>query len=468
MQQLSKSLTNAKSNFPEKVLQFGTGILLRGLPDFFIDKANKAGIFQGKIVVVKSTSGGTEDFQKQDGLFTTCIRGVSNGQVIDENIINESISRVISANEYWSDILKIAQSDDLQVIISNTTEVGIQYVEESIFAEPPSSFPAKLTAILYERFKSQLDGLVMIPTELIPDNGLKLKNIVLQLVTFNQLGDEFKQWVEQKNFFCSSLVDRIVTNATPEIKQSLPYQDDLAIQTEPYRLWAIEGNEKVKEILSFAQADAGVVIAENIDYYRERKLRLLNGTHTISVCKGYLKGLNTVYECMQDTEMQSFIKNVMLEEIAPTVLAQDFQHFKPTKEELDKFANEILDRFNNPYIEHYLLSITLQATSKMKMRNIPTILRYYQQFGKAPKLMAEGFKAYLLFMRVVKEENGKFYGKRGEDFYLIQDDYAPYFAEKWKNTSPTDVQAVNNLLNQIYSDINIWGTDLTKLQGFFR
>ncbi len=466
MQQLSKQLIHSKTNFPEKVLQFGTGILLRGLPDFFIDKANKAGIFQGKIAVVKSTSGGIEDFQKQDGLFTTCIRGVVNGQVIDENIVNESISRVISANEYWNDILKIAQSDDLQVIISNTTEVGIQYVEESIFAEPPSSFPAKLTAILYERFKSQLDGLVIIPTELIPDNGLKLKNIVLQLVAFNQLEEEFKQWVEQKNFFCSSLVDRIVTNATPEIKQSLPYQDDLAIQTEPYRLWAIEGNEKVKRILSFAQADEGVVIAENIDYYRERKLRLLNGTHTISVCKGYLQGFNTVYECMQDAEMHSFIKNVMLDEIAPTVLAQDFQHLNPTKEDLGTFAYEVLDRFNNPYIVHYLLSITLQATSKMKMRNIPTILRYYQQFGKAPALMAEGFKAYLLFMRVVKEENGKFYGKRGEDFYLIQDDYAPYFAEKWKNISPDDTQAISKVLNQICKDTDVWGTDLTKIQGF--
>jgi tagaturonate reductase len=466
MQQLSKQLIQSKADLPEKVLQFGTGILLRGLPDFFIDKANKAGIFQGKIVVVKSTSGGTDDFQKQDGLFTTCIRGVQNGQEVSENIINESISRVISASDNWNDILIIAQSIDLQVVISNTTEVGIQYVEESIFAKPPSSFPAKLTAILHKRFKNQLDGLVIIPTELIPDNGLKLKNIVLQLIEFNQLGEEFKNWVEKENFFCNSLVDRIVTNVTPEIRQSLSYQDDLAIQTEPYRLWAIQGDDKVKKVLSFAQVDEGVIIAENIDYYRERKLRLLNGTHTISVCKGYLQGFNTVYECMQDAEMYSFIKNVMLEEIAPTVLVQDFPQFKPTKEELEKFAYEVLDRFSNPHTVHYLLSITLQATSKMKMRNLPTILRYYQQFGKAPDLMAEGFKAYLLFMRVLKEENGKFYGKRGEDFYLIQDDYASYFAEKWKNIDIEDTQAVNHVLSQIYSDADFWGTDLNKVQGF--
>ncbi|SFE70338.1 tagaturonate reductase [Thermoflexibacter ruber] len=466
MQQLSQQLIRSKADLPEKVLQFGTGILLRGLPDFFIDKANKAGIFQGKIVIVKSTSGGTDDFQKQDGLFTTCIRGIQNGQVVSENIINESISRVISANDNWNDILMIAQSIDLQVVISNTTEVGIQYVEESIFAKPPTSFPAKLTAVLYKRFKNQLDGLVIIPTELIPDNGLKLKNIVLQLIEFNHLGEEFKNWVEKENSFCNSLVDRIVTNVTPEISHSLPYQDALAIQTEPYRLWAIQGDKKVKEVLSFAQVDEGVIIAENIDYYRERKLRLLNGTHTISVCKGYLKGFNTVYECMQDAEMQHFIKNVMLEEIAPTVLAQDFKHLQPTKADLEKFAYEVLDRFGNPHIVHYLLSITLQATSKMKMRNIPTILRYYQQFGKAPHLMAEGFKAYLLFMRVVKEENGKFYGKRGADFYLIQDDYASYFAEKWKNIATEDTQAVNQVLHQIYNDADFWGTDLTKVQGF--
>ncbi|MCU0389621.1 MAG: tagaturonate reductase [Thermoflexibacter sp.] len=469
MQLLSRTLFHHLPQFPEKVLQFGTGILLRGLPDFFIDKANKQGVFEGSIVLVKSTAGKPNDFQAQDGLFTTCIRGMQNGQMINEDIVNASISRTISAQEDWESILSIAQSDDLQIIISNTTEIGIQYVEENIFANPPSSFPAKLTAILYERFKKNktniVNGLVIVPTELIPENGVKLKEIVIKLIDFNQLGEDFKSWVLEENIFCNSLVDRIVTNATHETKQALPYQDDLAIQTEPYRLWAIEGSKKVKEVLSFCQVDDGVVIVENIDYYRERKLRLLNGTHTISVCQGYLKGLNTVYECMQDTAMREFISKVMKEEIAPTVLAQNFE-IQPTKIELEKYCNEILDRFANPHIVHFLLSITLQATSKMKMRNIPNLLRYYQLHNQLPPLLIKGFKSYLLFMRVVKEENGKYFGKRGEDFYLIQDDFASYFAEKWNGIHETDTQAVNQTLLDICADENLWGINLTQLNGW--
>jgi tagaturonate reductase len=456
MQLLSKKLNSSIPNLSEKVLQFGTGILLRGLPDFFIDKANKQGIFNGKIVVVKSTSGSAEDFLVQDGLFTTCVRGIENGEVLSENIVNEAISRVISANDSWEKVLEVAQSDDLEVIISNTTEVGIQYVEESIFATPPSSFPAKLTAILHQRFLANLSKeVVIIPTELIPNNGALLKEIVFRLIVFNKLSEDFKSWVLENIIFCNSLVDRIVTQITPEIKESLPYQDHLAIQTEPYRLWAIEGNEQVKAILSFSQVDSGVIISENIDYYRERKLRLLNGTHTISVCKGYLKGLNTVYECMQDAEMHNFIQRVMLEEIIPTVLAQKYP-MPVSEEEVSKYAYEILDRFRNPYTAHFLLSITLQATSKMKMRNIPTILRYKGLFGKKPPFMMEGFDAYTLFMKVVKEENGKYFGRRGEEFYLIQDDFASYFAQKWGNSTTE----TSSYIDEVKNDIVLWGVKL--------
>jgi tagaturonate reductase len=460
MDLLSNKTHQSRTNLPEKVLQFGTGILLRGLPDFFIDKANKQGVFNGKIVVVKSTAGTADDFQAQDGLFTTFIRGIQNGEVISENIVNEAITRVVSANDQWSEILQVAQSNDLEVIISNTTEVGIQYVPESIFASPPASFPAKLTAILYQRYKaSQNKALVIVPTELIPENGTKLKEIVLQQATFNQLEQEFTTWLADNSIFCNSLVDRIVTNATPEAKASLTYQDHLAIQTEPYCLWAIEGNKKVKETLSFCQVDSGVVIAENIDYYRERKLRLLNGTHTISVCKGFLKGLNTVFECMQDAEMQAFIKNVMLDEIMPTVLAQKYA-IKVSKEEINHYAHEILDRFRNPHIVHYLINITFQATMKMKMRNLPTILRYRELFGKKPTLMMQGFEAYALFMKVAKEEDNKFFGKRNQEYYLIQDDAATYFSEKWGTKNLHNPQEVESYLEEVRADTAFWGTNL--------
>lgn len=452
---------------PEKVLQFGTGILLRGLPDYFIDKANKQDIFNGSIVVVKSTKGSTIEFGKQDNLFTTLVRGMENGKNIEENIINSAISRVLSADDEWTEILMLATSSDLKVIISNTTEVGIRYEAESISQTPPSSFPAKLTAILYKRFSilgSNTAGFTIIPTELILDNGHKLKEIVLQLADFNALSEDFKNWVKTKNYFCNSLVDRIVTNATASLKANLDYQDDLAIQTEPYRLWAIEGGSKVKKTLSFASVDAGVIIEENIDYYRERKLRILNGTHTISVCLGYLKGFNTVFECMQDAEMYAFIKNVVFDEIVPSL---PLEAMHKEKEECLAFANEVLDRFHNPHTAHYLLNITLQETSKMKMRNVLTLFRYYEIFGKVPTLFAKGFAAYLLFMKPIREENGVFYGKRNQDEYQIKDDWAGEFAKMWSLL--TDLQnttQVQSFVATVCKNTQIWGEDLTTVNGF--
>ncbi len=452
---------------PEKVLQFGTGILLRGLPDYFIDKANKRGIFNGSIVVVKSTKGSTSEFGKQDNLFTTLVRGVENGKNIEENSINSAISRVLSAYDSWTEILELAKSPDLKIIISNTTEVGIQYEAESIFQTPPNSFPAKLTAILYKRFSilgKNAAGFTIIPTELILENGSKLKEIVLQLADFNALSEDFKNWVKIENIFCNSLVDRIVTNATESLKANLDYQDDLAIQTEPYRLWAIEGGAKVKETLSFASVDEGVIIEENIDYYRERKLRILNGTHTISVCLGYLKGFNTVFECMQDAEMYAFIKNVMFDEIVPSL---PLAAMHKEKAECIAFANEVLDRFHNPHTAHYLLNITLQETSKMKMRNVLTLFRYYENFGKVPTFFAKGFAAYLLFMKPTREENGIFYGKRKQDEYQIKDDWAAEFARMW--TQLTDLQSpaqVLSFVNTVGKSTQIWGQDLAAIRGF--
>src|SRR5215216_6701341 len=255
---------------PEKVLQFGTGVLLRGLPDYFIDKANRLRIFNGRIVVVKSTStGDTADFDEQDGLYTLCVRGFQNGENVKENIINSSISRVLSAGEQWEEILKCAHNKNMQVIISNTTEVGIQLVVDDVRKHPPVSYPGKLLAFLYERFHAfngnADSGMVIIPTELISDNGKKLESIVLELAHLNSLEDEFIEWLENHNCFCNSLVDRIVpgkpdAEMQSSIEKDLGYRDGLMIMSEVYRLWAIEGGEQVKNILSFAQADEGVII----------------------------------------------------------------------------------------------------------------------------------------------------------------------------------------------------------------
>src|SRR5215216_3423550 len=247
---------------PEKVLQFGTGVLLRGLPDYFIDKANRKGIFNGRIVVVKSTSqGDSSSFDKQDGLYTLCVRGLENGEKVEENLINASISRVLSATEEWEKILECAHNREMQIIISNTTEVGIQLVNDDVRHHPPKSFPGKLLAFLYERFKafngSAHSGMVIVPTELIPDNGKKLESIVLELAHLNGLEASFIEWIENSNHFCNSLVDRIVPGKPDDaeclaIGNQLGYSDSLMIMSEAYRLWAIEGKGQVKNVLSFA------------------------------------------------------------------------------------------------------------------------------------------------------------------------------------------------------------------------
>ncbi len=453
---------NSEPNpLPEKVLQFGTGILLRGLPDYFINKANHQGQFGGRIAIIKSTAGGIEDFEKQNFRFTTCVRGIVNGKKIEENIDNTAISRVLRAWDDWPSILKLASQPELQIIISNTTEVGIQSEPESILERAPHSFPAKVTALLYERFKqlgSQSADVVVIPTELVPDNGMLLKNIVLQLSAYNKLKGVFEQWLSEKILFCNSLVDRIVTRPSETVKGTLNDFNSLTIQAEPYKLWAIEGGERVRKILTFAPADRGVIIAENIAYYRERKIRLLNGTHTISVCLGFLQGFETVYDCMQDKAMSAFIQDVMLQEIEPTLLLG-------TKSQNRQFALDVLDRFRNPFTAHRLLSITLQATAKMKMRNVPTFFSYAAKFRTVPDLLAKGFAAYLLFMRATHYEKGSYFGSRRGEPYLIQDDQSAFFYQAWKNVQPGEA-SLQNFVRDVCQNTTLWDKDLTQLPNF--
>ena len=451
-------------DLPEKVLQFGTGVLLRGLPDYFIDKANKQGIFNGRIVVVKSTDGGDATaFEKQDGLYTICVRGIENGVKQEENIICSAISRVLSAKSEWNKILECAHNPQLKIIISNTTEVGIELVQDDIRRYPPVSFPGKLLSFLYERYKafagSKQSGMVIVPTELIIDNGRKLESIVIELAYLNGLEEAFIDWLENSNSFCNSLVDRIVPGKPDKtmksgIENEVGYTDDLLLMTEVYRLWAIEGNEEIAEILSFAKADKGVVITTDINLFRELKLRLLNGTHTLSCGVAFLSGLTTVKNAMDDLQMNNFINTLMQTEIAAAI------PYKTTQVQTEEFSANVLDRFRNPYIDHHWLSITTQYSSKMRSRVIPVLLNYYAAFNTVPENMATGFAAYILFMKVVKEENGKYFGRLNNNYYPIQDDHANYFYKKWQTTKPS------LMANTVLRDVTLWGHDLTALPGF--
>ncbi|HVS96137.1 MAG TPA: tagaturonate reductase [Puia sp.] len=451
-------------SLPEKVLQFGTGVLLRGLPDYFIDKANRHGLFNGRVVVVKSTdSGDAGAFDRQDGLYTLCVRGIEDGHKVEENIISSAISRVLSARDQWSEILQLAHKPEMQIIVSNTTEVGIQLVEDDIRRRPPASFPGKLLAFLYERYKafngSADSGMVIVPTELIVDNGKKLASIVKELAQMHRLEASFIVWMESRCRFCSSLVDRIVPGrpdavSLQQLTHDLGYTDDLIAIAEVYRLWAIEGDEKVRSVLSFAAADPGVIIEPDIEIYRELKLRLLNGTHTLSCGLAFLSGFGTVKNAMDDTVFSTFVADLMLKEIAPSI-----PYEVPLSEARD-FGLRVLDRFRNPHLQHQWLSITMQYSSKIRMRVVPVLLRHYERQHTPPAHMALGFAAYLLFMRATKKTQDTWYGEFRGHSYPIHDDKAGYYAELWQKYPAPEV-ATSSL-----KDKSLWGADLSELPGF--
>jgi tagaturonate reductase len=461
---LVKAPPAASFDLPERVLQFGTGVLLRGLPDYFIDKANRQGVFNGRIVVVKSTAqGDTSAFDKQDSLFTHCIRGLENGQRADETIINSSISRVLDAHSQWEQVLECAHNQNMNIIISNTTEVGIQLVNDDIRHHPPKSYPGKLLAFLHERFHafggSRQSGMVIIPTELIPDNGGKLQSIVLELAHLNGLEDAFIEWLEGSNYFCNSLVDRIVpgrpgSSDQKEIEESLGYSDQLMIMSEVYSLWAIEGDDHVRSVLSFAQADDGVVIAPNIEIYRELKLRLLNGTHTLSCGLAFLAGFETVKEAMDNDVMSTFIGDLMQYEIAPSI------PYEVDLAAAREFGKKVLDRFRNPHIKHQWISITMNYSSKMKLRCIPVLLNHYRQKESIPELFVLGFAAYLYFMKPTTIKDEKYYGSLNGQLYPVQDELAPVFYRRWAGLTTAA------LVQDVLRDHAFWGEDLSGLPGF--
>lgn len=449
---------------PEKILQFGTGVLLRALPDYFVDKANRQGVFNGRILVIKSTAAGDASaFGEQDGMYSLRVQGVENGKPVDQRIICSAISRVLSASAQWDELMKAAASPDLQVVISNTTEVGIQLVKESVFQQPPSSFPGKLLAFLYQRFKifqgAAVAGMVIIPTELLPENGKKLKTILLGLAEYNELGVDFIQWLNDHNHFCSSLVDRIVpgkpdAGTKESLEKEWGYSDELTAVCEPYRLWAIEGDETVQKILSFYSVDDGVVITPDITKYRELKLRMLNATHSLSCGLAWLSGFQTVRGAMEDPLFESYIRNLMMDEIGRAI------PFEIKESEIKEFGFKVLDRFRNPSLQHQWLSITMQYSSKLAMRVLPVLNRFYELYQKPPELISMGFAAYILFMRPVKKESDQYFGILNNQYYLINDDRAHHFYGLW------DEGTVDQIVISVLSNSKIWGEDLTRHAGF--
>lgn len=453
---------------PEKVIQFGTGVLLRALPDYFIDRANKRGVFNGRIIMVKSTdTGSIAAFKQQDGIYTHLIRGLVNGKQEEAVVINTAISRVLTTNAEWPRVLDCAGQPELQVVISNTTEVGIRYIPEKVFSGVPVSYPGKLLAFLYQRYTvfrgDDSKGMVIIPTELVPDNGTLLHKILVQLGHYNQLPAPFFEWLEKANTFCNSLVDRIVPGKLPAaeqdlLEQQLGYHDALMIMSESYRLWAIETDQpRVREVLSFADLDEGVLLAPDIYPYRELKLRILNGSHTFSCGLAYLAGFETVREAMANPHFERFVHQLMTGDIVPCL-----PDARITLADATAFAQQTLDRFRNPFLAHRWLNITLQYSSKMKMRNVPLLQRAGSHFPRIPEAMCLGFAAFLLFMKARQEPEGGYFGFKGNQPYPVQDDHAGYFAAKWASLP------LPEFTESVLQDTELWGTDLTLLPGFLQ
>ncbi len=373
----------------EKIIQFGEGGFLRGFADWMIQKMNDKGLTDIGVVVVQPIEKGMCDMlEAQNCNYTHIIRGVEGVETTKVNCI----TRTVKPYDDYKSYLALAENKDFKYVISNTTEAGIAYREGDKFEdEPPVSFPAKVCALLYKRFTLGLDGFVFLPCELIDKNGSKLKEIVLKYAEEWKLGEEFKNWINEKNSFCNTLVDRINTGYPKDENIDLGYTDNLINTSEYFHLWVIEGKEEDFCDLPFKKADLNVIICDSMEMYRTRKVRILNGAHTSLVPYALLSGFDTVKSCVDDEKMLSHIKKCVFDEIIPTL--------DLPKSELTDYAQNVIERFKNPYIKHYLASISLNSVSKFKVRVLPSILEYIKRFSKMPETLVFSFAMLIKFYK---------------------------------------------------------------------
>ncbi|NLJ95793.1 MAG: tagaturonate reductase [Clostridiales bacterium] len=386
----------------ETIIQFGEGGFLRSFADMFVHKMNEQGLYQGKVVVVQPIEKGLISvLNEQKGVYHQYLRGIEGGKVINECTKVTSISRGINPYTDYEEYLRLAHNPDMRIIISNTTEAGIEYLGvEKLEDQPPKSFPAKLTALLYERFKAKLGGFIILSCELIDNNGDELKKCVLQYARLWELPQAFLTWVEEENHFCNTLVDRICTGYPKEEAESLwkelGEEDHLINTAEVFHLWVIEGD--FEEEFPLKKAGINVIWTKDVSPYKKRKVRILNGGHTSMVLAARLYGLSTVRECIDDVTVAAFLRKTIFEEIIPTL--------GNTDEDL-QFGNAVLERFANPFVKHQLLSIALNSVSKFKARVLPTILEYYDQNQVLPKCMTFSLAALIEFYRTEEANDGE-------------------------------------------------------------
>ena len=384
-------MNHVKTIRPEKVIQFGEGGFLRGFVDWMIQKVNDNSDFNGSVVVVQPIENGMCDMlSAQDCVYTHVIRGVEG---VDKTIV-DVISRCVKPYEDFDAYLALAENPEMRFVVSNTTESGIVFSDaDKVTDMPPKTFPAKVTLLLKKRFELGLDGFIFLPCELIDRNGDNLKKCVLQYAKLWNLGEDFEKWVCEKNVFTNTLVDRINTGFPKGEDLGLGYEDNMLNTSEFFHLWVIETDyEDLGKEIPFASANLNVIVTKDkLEMYRTRKVRILNGAHTSLVPYALLEGKDTVKSCIDDPVMYEHIRKCVFEEIIPTL--------DLPKEELESYANSVLERFGNPYIKHYLSSIALNSVSKFKVRVLPSVLEYIKRYDKMPVTLLFSFKKLIEFYK---------------------------------------------------------------------
>lgn len=386
----------------ERVIQFGEGGFLRGFVDYFLYKLNEKGVWEGKVVIVQPIEKGMCDMlSAQNCEYNLYLRGIENGEVVNERTHIDVISRCVNPYTQNDEYMKLAENPDFRFIISNTTEAGIEYLgTESLTDKPAKSYPAKLTQLLYKRFQLGLPGFIIIPCELIDNNAGFLKEYILKYASLWNLEADFTKWINEECSFCNSLVDRIVTgyprDEAEELWKEIGYQDNLLDTAEIFHLWVIEGHHE--DELPFNKAGYNIVWTDDVKPYKKRKVRILNGGHTSMVLGAYLYGLTTVGECLKDETVSKFLKKCLFDEIVPTL--------GNTETDIN-FAKAVLERFSNPFIKHMLLSIALNSVSKFQVRVLPTILEYKEKFGAYPPALTFSMAALIAFYRTDNANDGE-------------------------------------------------------------
>ena len=449
---------------PEKVLQFGEGNFLRAFVDDFIDIANEKAAFNGKVALVQPIAQGlTELINKQEGLYTLYLRGSEKGIKVDDKRVISAVNRCINPYGEWDKVLELSKSDDLEIIVSNTTEAGIVHDTESAFDQtPPVSFPAKLTRLLYERFTAGKPGIVMLSCELIDNNGKELLKCVNQYIDDWKLSEDFRAWVNEQNIFCSTLVDRIVPGRIRDPKEvealaaANGYDDPLTDVGEVFGIWVIEGPDGLEDRLPFKKAGVPVIVVPDVTPYKKRKVRILNGAHTGFVLGAYLAGFDIVRDCMHDDTILGYMNQMLYDEVIPTLPLD--------KKDLEDFARAVQDRFNNPFVNHELMSISLNSTSKWRARNMPTFLDYVKEKGELPPCLTTSFAAYVAFYsNDIQELNDKGLVCRrpkGNEYTVSDDRWVLEFYYAHRNDSPEE------LIHAVMTNKEMWGQDLTEVPGF--